>query len=448
MNIPKDVKFIIDKFYENNYEAFIVGGCVRDSIRGVTPHDYDITTNALPEKIQELFEKTIPTGIKHGTITVLIDRNSYEVTTYRIDGDYIDNRRPESVEFVSDIKEDLSRRDFTINAMAYNYNEGLVDYFSGNEDLQNKLIKAVGEPDKRFNEDALRMMRAIRFAAQLGFTIEAKTLASIKKNNALINNISAERIRDEFIKIIISDNPSLGLRLLADTGILKHILPELDQCIGFDQHTPYHDKDIFNHTLSVVEKVPNLDYLRLAALFHDIAKPICFTLDENNVGHFYGHNNKGENLTRKILRRLRVDNLTTDTTCTLVKEHMNVLVDPTDIALKRMINRVGKSLVFDLFKLQRADILSSAPPFLYLEHVAIMENKINEILNSKAPLSSKELAVNGNDLINELTLKPGKHLGELLNYLLEKVLKDPSLNSREKLFELAKEYQVYNKPSK
>jgi tRNA nucleotidyltransferase (CCA-adding enzyme) len=448
MNIPKDVEFIIDKFYENNYEAFIVGGCVRDSIRGVAPHDYDITTNALPEKIQELFEKTIPTGIKHGTITVLIDGNSYEVTTYRIDGDYIDNRRPESVEFVSDIKEDLSRRDFTINAMAYNYNEGLVDYFSGNEDLQNKLIKAVGEPDKRFNEDALRMMRAIRFAAQLGFTIEAKTLASIKKNNALINNISAERIRDEFIKIIISDNPSLGLRLLADTGILKHILPELAQCIGFDQHTPYHDKDIFNHTLSVVEKVPNLAYLRLAALFHDIAKPICFTLDENNVGHFYGHNNKGENLTRKILRRLRVDNLTTDTTCTLVKEHMNVLVDPTDIALKRMINRVGKGLVFDLFKLQRADILSSAPPFLYLQHVAIMENKINEILNSKAPLSSKELAVNGNDLISELALKPGKHLGELLNYLLEKVLKDPSLNNREKLFELAKEYQVYNKPSK
>ncbi|QAA30386.1 CCA tRNA nucleotidyltransferase [Clostridium manihotivorum] len=448
MNIPKEVKFIIDKFYENGYEAFIVGGCVRDSLREVSPHDYDITTNALPDKIQELFEKTIPTGIKHGTVTVLIHGNSYEVTTYRIDGEYIDNRRPESVEFVSDIKEDLSRRDFTINAMAYNSNEGLIDYFNGNEDLQNKLIKAVGDPDKRFNEDGLRMMRAIRFAAQLGFTIEEKTLTSIKKNNDLIKNISAERIRDEFIKLIISDNPSLGLRLLADTGILEHILPELAICIGFDQHTPYHDKDIFNHTISVVEKVPNIVYLRLAALFHDIAKPICFTLDENNIGHFYGHNNKGENLTRKILRRLRVDNLTTDMTCTLVKEHMNVLVAPTDIALKRMINRVGKSLVFDLFKLQRADILSSAPPFLYLAHVDIMENKINEILNSKAPLSSKELAINGNDLINELGLKPGKHLGELLNYLLEKVLKDPSLNSREKLFELAKEYQAYNKPSK
>jgi tRNA nucleotidyltransferase (CCA-adding enzyme) len=445
MNIPKEVQFIIDRFYENGFEAFIVGGCVRDNIRGVTPNDYDITTNAFPDKIQSLFDKTIPTGIQHGTITVIIQGNSFEVTTYRIDGQYIDNRRPESVEFVSDIKEDLSRRDFTINAMAYNNTLGLIDYFGGSEDINNKLIKAVGNPDKRFNEDALRMMRAIRFASQLGFYIEEETLTSIMKNNYLIKNISSERIRDEFIKIIMSDNPSLGLKLLADTKILKHILPELDSCIGFDQHTPYHDKDIFNHTLSVVEKVPKKIHLRLAALFHDIAKPICFTLDENNIGHFYGHNNKGENLSRKIFRRLRIDNATSDMACTLVKEHMNVLVNASDVALKRMITRVGKDLVYSLFNLQRADILSSAPPFLYLEHVDKMESRITEILNSKAPLASKDLVINGNDLMNELNLKPGKELGNLLNYLLEKVLKDPNLNTKENLFNLAKDYMVYNK---
>ncbi|MBK1813427.1 CCA tRNA nucleotidyltransferase [Clostridium sp. YIM B02505] len=445
MNIPKEVQFIIDRFYENGFEAFIVGGCVRDNIRGVTPNDYDITTNALPEKIQGLFDKTIPTGIQHGTITVIVQGNSFEVTTYRIDGEYIDNRRPESVQFVSDIREDLSRRDFTINAMAYNNNLGLIDYFGGKDDISNKLIKAVGDPDKRFNEDALRMMRAIRFASQLSFDIEENTFSSIIKNNHLIKNISFERIRDEFIKIIMSDNPSIGLKLLADTKILKHIIPELDTCIGFDQHTPYHDKDIFNHTLSVVEKVPKVVHLRLAALFHDIAKPICFTLDENNIGHFYGHNNKGEHLSRKIFRRLRMDNATSNMSCTLIKEHMNVLVNAKDVALKRMINRVGKDLVYDLFKLQRADILSSAPPFLYLEHVDKMESRITEILNSKAPLASKDLAINGNDLINELNLKPGKELGNLLSHLLEKVLKDPNLNTREILLNLAKQYIVYNK---
>ncbi|GFP78291.1 CCA tRNA nucleotidyltransferase [Clostridium fungisolvens] len=445
MNIPKEVQFIIDKFYENGFEAFIVGGCVRDNIRGITPNDYDITTSAFPEKIQSLFDKTIPTGIQHGTITVIVQGNSFEVTTYRIDGEYIDNRRPESVEFVSNIKEDLSRRDFTINAMAYNNISGLIDYFGGLDDINNKLIKAVGDPDKRFNEDALRMMRAIRFASQLGFDIEKETLSSIMKNSHLIKNISFERIRDEFIKIIMSDNPTLGLKLLADTKILKHIIPELDACVGFDQHTPYHDKDIFNHTLSVVEKVPKKVHLRLAALFHDIAKPVCFALDENNIGHFYGHNNKGEYLSRKIFRRLRIDNVTSDMACTLVKEHMNVLVNATDVALKRMINRVGKDLVYDLFKLQRADILSSAPPFLYLEHVDNMDNRITEILNSKAPLSSKDLIINGNDLINELNLKPGKELGNLLNHLLEKVLKDPTLNTRENLFNLAKDYLIYNK---
>ncbi|GKU27295.1 CCA tRNA nucleotidyltransferase [Clostridium folliculivorans] len=445
MNIPKEVQFIIDKFYENGFEAFIVGGCVRDNIRGVTPNDYDITTNAFPYKIQSLFDKTIPTGIQHGTITVIVQGNSFEVTTYRIDGEYIDNRRPESVEFVSDIKEDLSRRDFTINAMAYNSTLGLIDYFGGNDDINKRLIKAVGDPDKRFNEDALRMMRAVRFASQLDFDIEKETLSSIIRNSHLIKNISFERIRDEFIKIIMSDNPRLGLKLLADTKILKYIIPELDACIGFDQHTPYHDKDIFNHTLSVVEKVQKKVHLRLAALFHDIAKPICFTLDENNIGHFYGHNNKGDHLSRKIFRRLRIDNSTSDIACTLVKEHMNVLVNATDVALKRMINRVGKDLVYDLFNLQRADILSSAPPFLYLEHVDKMESKITEILNSKAPLASKDLAINGNDLINELNLKPGKELGNLLNHLLEKVLKDPNLNTKENLFNLAKEYLVYNK---
>ena len=306
--------------------AYIVGGSVRDFKIGISePKDYDITTNALPEEIIKIFDKTIPTGIQHGTVTVMINGQGYEVTTYRIDGEYLDNRRPEGVTFVSNLKEDLARRDFTINALAFNEENGLIDYFGGIEDLNSKIIRAVGEPNKRFQEDALRMLRAIRFAARLDFHIEEKTLNGIKTNCNLILNVSNERIRDELCKILISDNPSKALRLLEETKILALILPELQAAVGFNQQNPHHDKDIFEHILAVVENCPAKLNLRVAGLLHDIAKPQCFTIDKEGIGHFYGHDRKGAVLSEQILRRLKFDNESISKISTLVKEHMNVL---------------------------------------------------------------------------------------------------------------------------
>ena len=257
MFIPNDVKIILDTLKDNGYESYIVGGSIRDFIISTAlPKDYDIATNALPKEIIRLFHKTVPTGIKHGTVTVMINGEGYEVTTYRIDGKYLDNRRPEGVTFVSNLKEDLARRDFTINALAFNEEDGVLDYFGGIEDLDNKIIRAVGEPNKRFQEDALRMLRAIRFAASLDFHIEEKTLEAIKANSKLILNISSERIRDELCKMLVSNNSTKALRLLEETKLLGFILPELQKTVGFNQHNPHHDKDIFDAYFSRCRKLP------------------------------------------------------------------------------------------------------------------------------------------------------------------------------------------------
>ncbi|WP_286905623.1 CCA tRNA nucleotidyltransferase [Clostridium sp. UBA1652] len=437
---PKDVQYVIDTLTKNNYEAFLVGGCVRDILLGSKPKDYDITTDALPEQVMSLFSKTVPTGLKHGTVTVLINDTPYEVTTYRIDGDYKDNRRPEDVQFVSSLKDDLSRRDFTINALAYNNKDGLQDFFNGTADLSSRLIKAVGDADKRFNEDALRMLRAIRFSCQLNFNIELKTLKAIEKNSSLILNISSERIRDELCKILTSPNPAKGFRILNSTGILKYILPELQKAVGFDQKTPYHDKDIFEHTLSVVEKVPNNLTLRLAALFHDIAKPQCFFIGEDGIGHFYEHQKVGKDLSKNILKGLSFDNDTIDKVSSLVREHMSILFNPKSAAIKRLINRVGKDLIFDLYELQKADILSSAPPFIALEALESTKEKTKEILEADEPLDKSSLNINGNILMKSLNIKPGKIVGEIIDYLMNKVIDEPNLNTEADLLVLARDY--------
>jgi tRNA nucleotidyltransferase (CCA-adding enzyme) len=444
MFIPNNVKIILDTLKNNGYEAYIVGGSVRDSKIGVSlPKDYDVTTNALPEEIIKLFDKTIPTGIEHGTVTVMINGEGYEVTTYRIDGEYLDNRRPDVVTFVSNLKEDLARRDFTINSLAFNEEDGLIDYFGGIEDLDNKIIRAVGEPNKRFQEDALRMLRAIRFSARLGFQIEERTLEAIKANCQLILNVSNERIRDELCKMLVSNNPKKGLRLLEETKLLEFILPELQAAVGFNQKNPHHDKDVFEHILAVVEKCPPELNLRLAALLHDIAKPECFTVDKEGIGHFYGHDKKGGILSEQILRRLKFDNESINKISILVKEHMNVLEKPTDASVKRLINRVGKDLLNDLFTLQRADALGSASSEIRLEEIDRVEKKASSILESKVPLSTKELAVNGRDLIQEFSLKPGVEIGDMLKFLLDKVLENPQLNSKKEL--LAIIYDKYIK---
>lgn len=441
ITIPSNVKYIIDEFYKNNYEAFMVGGCIRDALLCKTPKDYDIATSAKPEITEKLFKRTIPTGIKHGTVTVLIDNEPYEVTTYRTEGEYKDNRRPDEVYFVSDIKEDLSRRDFTINAFAYNSREGLKDFFGGLDDLTNGLIRSVGDANKRFNEDALRMLRAIRFSTQLNFDIEENTLNAIKDNKDLIKNISAERIRDELCKILISNNVRTGLNLLKECGLLQIVIPEIVPSIGFDQKNIYHFEDVFNHTLSVIEKCPEDLNIRLAALLHDIGKPDVFFIDDNGNGRFFGHNTKSEKMTRNILNRLRFDNKTIKSVCILVREHMNVLDNASNLAIKRLINRVSKENIYSLLELQKADILSLKDPNVALYKVSDMKTKIDNIIDSNTPLTVKDLAIDGGKLINELQIKPGKLVGDILNHLLELVLKNPELNNYNSLITEAKKYK-------
>lgn len=440
ITIPSNVKYIIDEFYKNNYEAFMVGGCIRDALLCKVPKDYDIATSAKPEITEKLFKKTIPTGIKHGTVTVLIDNEPYEVTTYRTEGKYKDNRRPDEVYFVSDIKEDLSRRDFTINAFAYNSREGLKDFFGGLDDLNNSLIRSVGDANKRFNEDALRMLRAIRFSTQLNFDIEENTLNAIKNNKDLIKNISSERIRDELCKILVSKNVRKGLNLLEKCGLLQIIIPEIVPSIGFDQKNMHHFEDVFNHTISVIEKCPEDLTIILAALLHDIGKPDVFFIDDNGNGRFFGHNTRSEKIARDVLNRLRFDNKTIKAVCILVREHMNVLDNASNLAIKRLINRVSKENIYSLLALQKADILSLNDPNVALYKVSDMKNKIDNIIDSNTPLTVKDLAIDGGILIKELNLKPGKIIGETLDYLLQLVLKDSSLNTTAILLEESKTF--------
>lgn len=447
LNIPSDVNYIINKFYENKYEAYMVGGCVRDSILGIVPKDYDITTSAKPEETISLFEKTIPTGLKHGTITVLINKNPYEVTTFRTEGTYLDNRRPSSVDFVTDIKEDLSRRDFTINALAYNDIKGLIDYFNGVNDLKNKIIRCVGDPDKRFKEDALRMLRAIRFSCQLTFDIEENTYNSIKDNYKLIENISFERIRDELCKILISPNPSRGLELLKDTKLLELILPEINSLVDFSPKCTNHNRNVFTHTLRVIDNTENNLLLRLSALFHDIGK--LNTLTPFNNGSFYGfpgHSIEGAIMSKKILSKLRFDNNTIKIVSKLIEHHLVLDVNTmlTKYEVKKLLNDVGNNNISLLFKLQRADINSLDSPKLFLEKVSHTEKLANEILENNEPLTIKDLDITGEDLISNLGLKPGKIIGDTLNYLLDKVLEDYNLNSKEILLNLSKNFTYNN----
>lgn len=443
INTPKEVKLIIDTFYRSNFEAFMVGGCVRDILLGNLPKDYDITTSAKPEITISLFDKTIPTGLKHGTVTVLISNEPYEVTTYRTEGKYIDNRRPSSVDFVTDIKEDLSRRDFTINALAYNEKVGLIDYFNGTDDIKNKIIRCVGNADKRFKEDALRMLRAVRFSCQLNFDIEENTYTTIKNNYKLIKNISSERIRDELCKILISENPSKGLEILRDTKLLEIILPEINALYNFSPKCTNHNRNIFAHTLKVIDNTENDLLLRLSALFHDVGK--LNTLTPLNNGTFYGfpgHCLEGSIMVKKILSRLRFDNNTIKVISKLIEHHLvlNAPVMPTKYEVKMLLNEVGVDNINLLFSLQRADINSLDNPRVFLEKVRYTENLVNEIINKNEPLTIKDLNISGGDLISNLNLKPGKILGDVLNHLLNIILKNPDLNSKESLLTLAKSF--------
>lgn len=442
INIPNNVQFIIDTFYKNNYEAFMVGGCVRDCLLGIEPKDYDITTSATPDITERLFEKTIPTGIQHGTITVVLNNENLEVTTYRTEGNYVDNRRPEYVNFVSNIKEDLSRRDFTVNSLAYNKEVGLIDYFNGIDDIKNKIIRAVGNPNKRFQEDALRMLRAIRFSCQLGFEIEESTYFAIKENYNLIENISIERIRDELCKILISNDPCRGLSLLKNTGMLEIILPEIYSLVGYTPLCNNHNNDVFNHTLNVVNNTNNDLILRLSALFHDVGK--LNTLKQLPNGHCYfpGHAQEGAVICKPILTRLKFDNNTIDKISKIIYDHLVLDVShmPTDGEIKRLLRRVGNENIFTLFDLQRADINSLWDPVPFLKKVDYISDRVTYILENNEPLYIKDLAITGSDLMTALSIKPGKLIGEILTFLLESVLDDKTLNTKENLLDIAKKF--------
>lgn len=437
--IPSYVERLLDKLEENGFCAYIVGGSVRDMLLGKAPSDYDIATNALPEEIEELFNeyKTIAVGKKFGTIVVVQREGNVEVTTFRQDGKYVDGRRPEEVFFSKDLKDDLSRRDFTINSLAYNKNTGIIDYFNGVEDLKNKIIKTVGDPEERFKEDYLRILRAVRFATQLGFTIEEKTFNACKLYSKYLSNISMERIQDEFFKIILSDKPSKGIRLLKDINALDVFLPELVDAVGFNQHNPHHDKEVFEHILCVVDKVEAILHLRLAALFHDIAKPHTLTIDEKGVGHFYGHDKLGAKMARTVLKRLKASNEIIEKVTLLIDKHMTQHADYKEKGLKKLLAILGEDEIFTLLKLQKADRLCSNVN-ADISDLIDREKKIKEIIEKKEPYTIKHLAINGNDLIN-LGYNKGKIIGEILNYLLKRVMEKPELNEKEKLIQIVKE---------
>ncbi|SHJ79661.1 CCA tRNA nucleotidyltransferase [Tepidibacter formicigenes] len=439
IKMPDEVKIILSILSDNNYEGYIVGGCVRDSLLKKEAKDWDITTNAKPKEVIMLFEKkykVVPTGLKHGTVTIIINNQNFEVTTYRIEGEYIDNRRPDRVEFTNNIKEDLKRRDFTINAMAYNDYLGLYDPFLGIEDLKDKKIKCVGSPKERFEEDALRILRGVRFATQLNFCIDNNTASAMRLKGYLLNNISKERVRDELCKILFSKKPSIGFEILKDLKLLDFTIPELKPCIEFEQNNPHHDKNVFDHILSVVDNTPNNLIVRLSALLHDIGKPKCFTLDDKGIGHFYRHELESEVMARDILKRLRFDNKTIDLVCVLIKEHMNKGDIKKDKTVKKLINRVGIENIDNLFYLQIADRKGTLKEN-DIEDILKLKEKVYEILHENQPLTVKDLAINGNDLI-KMGYNPGKQIGELLNYLLDLVLENSEINKKDKLIDLIK----------
>lgn len=439
INIPIDVNFIINTFYKNNFEAFMVGGCVRDCILNMEPKDYDITTSAKPEDTLSLFEKTVPTGLKHGTVTVIINNTHYEVTTYRTEGQYLDNRRPSSVEFVSDIKEDLSRRDFTINALAYNNISGLIDYFNGISDIENKIIRCVGDEDKRFKEDALRMLRAIRFSCQLNFTIEEKTLNAIINNSKLINNISKERIRDELYKILTSNNASKGIDMLQKSGLLAEILPEINSLVNYSPLSIRHNKNVFAHTLNVIDKTNNNLILRLSGLFHDVGKLNTLTLEDDGIYRFPKHNIEGAKMSKEILEKLKFDNYTINAVSKLIEHHLvlNVNYMPTRYEIKKLLIEIGEDIIYLLFDLQSADTRSLGTPDPFLKKINYIKDTVTDILKKKEPLYIKDLDINGEILIKELNISSGKIVGDILKYLLERVLENPELNKKETLIEIS-----------
>ncbi len=438
IKVPEKVNYIIKTLQKHGYEAYAVGGCVRDSILGRIPDDWDITTSATPLETKALFARTFDTGIEHGTITVLLDKDAFEVTTYRVDGEYEDSRHPKEVTFTRSLKEDLLRRDFTINAMAYNEKEGLIDIFGGMEDLKNKIIRCVGNAEERFGEDALRIMRAVRFAAQLGFEIEDSTREGILKLAPTLENISAERIQVELIKMLVSPNPGL-LRTAYELGITRVMLPEFDAMMQTTQETPHHMYSVGEHTLKAIEMIPADKVLRLTMLLHDVAKPLKKTVDEDGRAHFKMHDVEGADMAKMILRRLKFDNDTLNKVVKLVRYH-DYRIPADTRSVRRAMNKIGEDLFPMYHEVRLADTLAQS---IYLreeklQNLAEVWETYEGILERKECVSLKTLAISGSDLISA-GMEPGKEIGRILNGLLELVLENPEYNTKETLLRLKDE---------
>lgn len=443
ITIPEKAKYIIDTITAAGFEAYVVGGCVRDSILGRKPQDWDITTSARPEQVKALFPRTIDTGLQHGTVTVMREREGFEVTTYRIDGEYEDSRHPREVIFTPNLEEDLKRRDFTINAMAYNDEAGLIDIFGGIEDMEAGVIRCVGNPLERFREDALRMLRAIRFSAQLGFQIDPSTRDAVRELAPTLQKISAERIQMELVKLVTSPHPDY-LREAYALGVTKVFFPEFDAAMETEQNHPHHMYSVGEHILHSLSFTEPEKVLRLTMLLHDIGKPEALSVDDNGVTHFYGHAAISAEMAKKILRRLKFDNDTIYMVGKLVNYHdYGNGVEPDIRTVRKAVHKVGEDAFPALFQVKRADILAQS---IYqreekLERVSKWQQLYEEIKEKKQCISLRELAVTGSDLI-AAGIAPGKEIGEILQQLLEQVLENPELNTREQLLSIVRKYVI------
>ena len=431
MILPLHIRLCIDRLEAQGFATYCVGGCVRDHVLGLTPHDYDLCTAATPEQIRAVFADypLVLSGEKHGTVSVVMAHELVEITTFRTEGGYSDRRHPDWVAFVTSIEEDLSRRDFTVNAMAYSPTRGFADPFGGQEDLKSKTLRAVGDPSARFTEDALRILRGVRFAVRFGLTPDAATESAMNQLAPLMDNLARERIFDELCKLL----PLVKAEdILRYTKVLVQAIPELAPCVDFCQHSPHHAYDVFTHTAHVVQAMPADPALRLAALLHDIGKPAVFYRDEEGRGHFPGHGAIGAEMADNILRRLRASNELRLRVTNLIARHMTPL-EPDKRLLRRRLSKFGIEGVWDLLALQKADFgskgVEGAEPFSQIETI------IQEILDENACLSLKDLAINGRDLM-ALGFS-GKAIGNCLNSLLEQVVEDQLPNDRTALLQAA-----------
>lgn len=437
MTLPSQVHTALDRLKAAGWEAFVVGGAVRDALRGCAAGDWDITTDAEPEQVEQVFsgERLIETGLRHGTVTVLLDGLPLEITTYRVDGGYSDHRRPDSVTFTRSLRADLLRRDFTMNALAYNPQTGLVDICGGAEDLARGVVRCVGEPERRFREDGLRILRALRFASVLGFTIEPETAAAIRRCAELLRYLAAERVLSELTKLLCGQNAGAVLREFSD--VLAVPIPELRPMFGFAQHNPHHDRDVWQHTVAVVEHIPPEPVLRWAALLHDVGKPPCFSLADDGVGHFYGHAAKSTELADAILTRLRMDTAGRTRITQLIRYH-DLPIAPEPKPIRRLMHKLGVEPVRQLFALHIADTCGqSAICAGRVQTYQEAGRVLDALLAADACFSLRDLAVNGSDLL-ALGLR-GRAVGAALQACLDAVMDERVANERAALLAYAAE---------